>query len=414
MPVSRDQAPSDLDEALLAPLALRLGEADVAILAEQLVGKSRGERFQQAPPLPTPSTTLRLAVARVLATGCLRFLLQSGGGRARSVLRNGRRQRGRLWDPALNAGFDATFSALPLTLLWDLATVVLPLAERRQETLQRSVLAELTREERRALVRALPKPMTSTAAPKTAATTATATTTHLLDHVFVVLALEHRNSLRLPDVVEEVVRQALIGCSPLAALFYADEAVPDGGGTGGGKGADDAHIGAGIAALCAPGPVRLLEVCDGALGDALLKRLRLVWSRSADGADFTRRCARFAGRVRSLVDGLEQNRRLDLLGPVARLVAALPDELPGDARARLVRLPGVTTMSDRDGVVTALNGIVDLALVLDDVRARMQAERYGDDRYEEAQLTLAVLDDVLKPRRDAVTAFARALSGAVG
>ncbi len=374
----------DLHEALQARLTLPVGEADVALLAELLVGKSRGERFQQA-PTKAASPRLRLAVARVLSVGCLRFLLQSGGGRARTVLRDGRRRHGRLWDRGLNDGFSATFSEMPFDLLWNLATVVLPLAERRQETLQRTVLTELTRDERRVLTRARPKQATAA-----------------LDHVFCVLAIEHKNALRLPDVIDEIVRFSLITSSPLALLFNADEAL----GT--------AHEGTDIGSLCAPGRVRLLEVCDDALGQALVKRLRHIWTRSADRGDFAIRCRSLAANATALVRGLDDTRRLDLLGPVARLVAALPDELPRDARARLMRLPGVVTMADRDAVVAALQDVVGLALVLDEVRGRLQSWRYGDDRYEEAQVALRVLDDTLTPRRDAVAALARAVSGAVG
>ena len=106
--------------------------------------------------------------------------------------------------------------------------------------------------------------------------------------------------------------------------------------------------------------------------------------------------------------------RLDLITPIAKLVAAIPELLPKDARARLLNRTGVTTMADRDRAVEALQGICDLALALDEIRARLQDERYGDARYEEAQLGLRVLDDVLAPAREDVAAFTRSLSGTVG
>jgi hypothetical protein len=298
-----------------------------------------------------------------------------------------RRARGRLWDAALNEGFSAHFSDMPFETVWRLCTVILPLAEKRLTTARQATLAELSREERRLVTRARP-PRAVTA----------------LDHVFCALAVENRAALRLPEVIDAPLRQGLVQASPLAALFCADEA----------RAADAGADAVDVDALCAPDLVRLLEVCDDALAASLVRRLNSVWTRAADGDDFGRRCHAIARNVQALLRALDEAGRLDLVGPVARLVAALPDELPRDARARLLRLPGVTTMADRDRVVAALQGVVDLGVALDDIRARLQAERYGDERYEEAQLALRVLDDSYAPRRDDVAAFSRALSGAVG
>ncbi|MDP2340881.1 MAG: hypothetical protein Q8O67_07990 [Deltaproteobacteria bacterium] len=381
--------PTDLDRALVVPLSLPVGEADVAVVAELLVGKNRGERFMQAPTSTVPSDTLRLAVARVLAVGVLRFCLASGGSRARAVLRPdangiGRRQRGRLWDASLNVDVDAAFSPMAFDLVWNLSTIVLPLAQKRAE---QSVLVELSREERRILKKAVLAP----------AHTA-------FDHALCVLALENRNGLRLPDVVDDAVRRGLLAASPWCALMIADEPA------GPGPAAD-----VDVDALCAPGVIRLLEVADDVLAAAFLKRLRHLWSRSTDGKEFIARCQAFTRVLQTLLRALDESMRLDLLGPIARLVAGIPEALPKDARARLLLRPGVTTMADRDRTVVALQGICDLSLALDDVRARLQDERYGDDRYDEAQLTLRTLDDHLgPPQREAVAAFTRALSGAVG
>ncbi len=381
-----------VEDALTRPLRLPIGEADAALVAELLVGKNRGDRFQV--PLSAgvvPSQPLRLAVARTLSTGVLRFLLGAGGARPRTVLRNGRRVHGRLWDGPLNSGMSATFSEMPFDFLIKLCTVVLPLSERRQETLQRSALADLSRDERKSLNRA---------APQQALTA--------FDHVFCALAVENRGALRLQEAVDAPLRQWLVQASPLAALFCADEARNPASDAGEGRDAID------VDALCAPDLIRLLELCDDALAGALVRRLKSVWTRSADGDDFSRRCHAFARNIQTLLRALDEARRLDLIGPVVRLVAALPGELPADARARLVRLPGVVTMADRDRVVASLAAIVDVGAGLDVLRGRLVNERYGDDRYEESQLALRVIDEHYLPRRDALAAFSRALTGAVG
>ena len=395
---------TSVDELLTRSFALGLGESDVAIVAEMLMGKNRGDRFATAPAASSssgssPSPLLQQALARILAAGCLRYLLGSGGAQARTVLRDlmndvisdgatGRKQRrhGRMWDPPLNVGFAPAFSDMPMDFLWKLGTIVLPLVEKRKETLQRSVVVELTRDEKKALARARPLPATQP-----------------LDHVFCVLALRNKEALRLPDSIEALYVSRLVQASPLAALFYVDEAGDDDGGS------DDIAVDV----LLLPQHVRLLELCDVALGAALVRRLHVLW-RSGNADELVRRCRRLRGRLQSWVRALDEAGRLDLLGPICQVVAAIPVELPQDARARLVRLAGVVTMADRDRVVAAVDSVVSLSVLLDELTTRMQAERYGDDRYEEAQLTLRVLGDVWAPRRDAVFAFSRALTGAVG
>ncbi len=372
--------PSDVQQALLLHLTLPIGEADVAIVAELLVGKNRGARFWQAPsPSSSPSPSLRLAVARVLSVGCLRFLLAVGGERERTVLRHGRRQRGRLWDAHLNVDVDPSFSPMAFSLVWNLATTVLPLALGRGE---KSSLAELSRDERTTLKRALTLP----------ARTA-------FDHVWCALALENCAALRLPDAVDVAVRRNLSASSPLCALLAPDD--PD-------------RADVDVAALLAPSVVRLLEVTDSAIAAAFVRSLKQIWTRSLDAVEFAARCQAFTRLLLALVGAFDAHQRLDLLGPVARLLAAVPVVLPHDARARLLQRPGVTTMADRDRVVAALQGLCDVALVLDQLRGRLQGERYGDDRYDEAQLALRVLDDDLAPHRGALATFTRALTATVG
>ena len=79
---------TSVDELLTRSFALGLGESDVAIVAEMLMGKNRGDRFAVAPSSPSPSPLLQQALARILAAGCLRYLLGSGGAQARTVLRD--------------------------------------------------------------------------------------------------------------------------------------------------------------------------------------------------------------------------------------------------------------------------------------------------------------------------------------
>jgi hypothetical protein len=108
---------------------------------------------------------------------------------------------------------------------------------------------------------------------------------------------------------------------------------------------------------------------------------------------------------------------MDLARSVARFLAVLPARVipPSlDVRAHALRLPGTTSMAERDEALQSVLAVVDLRIALDEARLQLGSQRYGDDRYEEGQVFVRMLEDELVPHRDAVEALARTLSGAVG
>jgi len=373
-------------DALVRPLTLPVGDADVVIVAELLCGRARGERFKVAPSSATPSPDLRLALARTLAVGTLGWLVDAGQA-PRTVLRAGRPVEGRAWDAALHvddagAPFSLRFSPAPVAFLLNLCVHVLPLVVAGHGSTQRHAHELATRALQ---TRARPTPATMRG-----------------DHAFYALAHENAGRLGLEHGVARALRAVLRRASPLSALFAPDDV------TDGCDGGDDD-----VATLVGPGAVRVLELLEGPLGLAWARTPRALLG-AADVDELVARADATVRRAGALVQALDVARRLDLLAPVVALVTALPEAWAGDVRARLLRVPGAQTMADRDRGVDALRRLADVGGLLDDVRARLGELRYGDERFAEARLTLALLRDRFAPHRDALASAVRKLTGVVG
>jgi hypothetical protein len=117
-------------------------------------------------------------------------------------------------------------------------------------------------------------------------------------------------------------------------------------------------------------------------------------------------------RVRRVLQLLDDAGRLDLAGVLVEFACALPAALPVDTRAQLVRLPGVTTMADRDRVVAAVAAAFQ---IVDDLQRRGQLvadSRYGDDRWTEARVVRGWLQRLVHARAS-IDAARHALVGDV-
>jgi hypothetical protein len=162
---------------------------------------------------------------------------------------------------------------------------------------------------------------------------------------------------------------------------------------------------------------RLLELVDEPLAASWLQRLGALVLHSADLADLRARAQTFALTINTLIDACDAAHMTHVLRPVALFLArahvdAIPERF--DVRAHAVRVPGVTSMADRDEVLQLIGAIHAAARRLDELRARLVRERYGDERHEEAQVVVRMLDDVIAPHRQGIDTLARRLSGAVG
>jgi hypothetical protein len=388
--------PRDVDDALAAPVSLALGEADVLLVAERLVGRVRPDRFRVPPSSSsTPSPSLRLAVARTFAVGSLAWLHAAGGHAPRTVLRRPLdvgdagvrdvvsplrggvvRCTGRLEDAALNVGegaLDLRCSTAPLAFVWDLCVDVLPSASSSSSSSSSSSRA------------AIPQP-----AP--AATTG--------DHVFCALAHEHLGGLDLDGAQQESLARGLRRASALAALWRPEDAAHP-------LAVDD------VATVVSPGLVRVLECVEPALSRTWRRAVAQTWSVE-DAAAMEARWRALASSAAAFLRALDAAGRLDLCGPVVAVVSAWAQEAPSDPRPRLLRVPGVATMADRDRLIAAVVAVADLAAAVEDVRGRLLACRFGDDRFDEARVALPLLEQHWLPVRPVVEAFVHRLTGRVG
>ena len=374
--------------AARAHLHLSAAEGDALRILELLVGHGRTGPLPASIDLDTPSEALLEAAARTVAAGCLQFLLQSGGGKERLVLRDGRRRQGRLWDHELNEHFDVRCTRATRMFWQQIAKQIVPLSHRKRRPATPDQAA-VTRNDR-GVVRALaPDGFDGVG-----------------DLVFFALAHEHANALQLPQVLEEALRHEIRAAVPLPLLFSPDDPA-----------VDERAVRGLLHTLTAPGPLRVVECIDQALVDAWLLRFRTVLIHSDDRAAFLAHMRAFNRTLRTWLALLDGAGRLDLARAVARFLAALPVRgMPPslDVRVHALRLPGTTSMAERDEALAAVLAVVDLRLVLDEAHQRLADQRYGDERYDEAQVFVRMLEDELTPHRDAVDALARTLSGAVG
>ncbi|HEY4220059.1 MAG TPA: hypothetical protein VGO62_01925, partial [Myxococcota bacterium] len=226
------------------------------------------------------------------------------------------------------------------------------------------------------------------------------------DLVFFTLAHEHAPALQLSRGLEDALKHELRRAVPLPFLFAPDDA-------------DIAPADARehLRALVAPGPQRVIECLDGPLVEAWLARFRAAFFESESRAAFDASMAAFARTLRTWLELLDGARRLDLARAVVRFLVALPVRLlpPSfDVRQHALRLPGTTSMAQRDAALRLMAAVTDLRLFFDDARARLAHERYGDDRYDEAQVFIRMLEEELVPQRAPLEVLARTLSGAVG
>ncbi len=367
----------------MTQLHLSAVEGDALRIAELLVGHGRAPALPPRIDVAAPSDALLEAVARTVAAGAVQFLLRSGGGRERTVLRDGKRKSGRLWDASLNDSFDLRFTRATRSFWHATVRDLVPLAHSKRAG------GELGREERR-VVRSL--------APEGS--------DGVGDLVFFALAHQHAASLHLGPALEEALRHELRRAAPLALLFAPDDAA-----------FDDDTVRASLRALMAPGALRVLECVDDALLEAWLSRFRQVLLHTRVRQRFLAGMRAFARTLRVWLELLDAHGRLDLSRSVVRFLACLPKRaFPAglDVRNHALRLPGTSGMADRDEALRAMLGVVDLRLFVDDARARLGRERYGDERYAEAQVVVPMIEAELASTRADVEGLARVLSGAVG
>jgi hypothetical protein len=159
-------------------------------------------------------------------------------------------------------------------------------------------------------------------------------------------------------------------------------------------------------------PLRVLGCLHDVVVAAWERAPRVVW-QAPDLAALVDQSRATVALARRFLGVLDRAERLDLAAPVVALVAASSTSWPAGARAQLTERRGVQTMVDREQAIAALRALADVGPDRDARRTRLAALRYGDDRFDEAQLALALLRDRWLPHRDDVTATVQRLTGTV-
>jgi hypothetical protein len=367
---------------------LSADEGDALAVLDALLGFGRADAVRGAVDLGAVRPAFARLGARHIAVAVTRWLTEAGGHRERTVLRGARRESGRVWDEALAGSWSPAFSR-GVVDFWLGATRSLPALDAERAAIASD--GPGTRKKRRALKEMLPVEEGGRDG----------------DWVFYLLAQRAVPGFALAPEDERQVLKALRRASPLAGLFALDL-----------QEESDPLAAERVSWLFAPGTVRILECAQDRMARAWEQSLLSLWSRT-DTVPNLLPLWRAAGRaLRSYVAAAESANRCDLLRPLMRVVAAVPSKVMAGggeaARKRVVNLPGWTSIKERDDMLAAVRAIPDLGGQLVRAKDGFVLERYGDDRYEEAQVFLRAFADEFAALRAPVDDLSRALSNAVG
>jgi hypothetical protein len=335
----------------------------------------------------TPPAQLRPAFTQVvadrIARRCLEELVRRGGWRPRTVLREGQRRRGTVFEPSLQQDFDFRFTECTQRFA-DQATRQLPLLSR--ETSARKA-GTGKRQLRDMLI---------------------ATGTAPGDWLFLAIVEENLPRLALSQEALSALLPRLRQCSPLAYLLALG---------GSGQLVDSTER---LRRLLAPGAVRLVECLD----DLFVSRWRrtLEQAQRADSGAaaqheaFVRRWLNLTQVQREWLSLLDEHGRLDLARPLMVALVAWGGVLSErkELRQAVRQWSNAHAVREVDQAASAMADSVSLVDVLEGHGEEMRAQRYGDERYEEAQLYLRDLDEIVASKREELRGIARQLRGVIG
>ncbi len=347
-----------------------------------LLGRPRGDAMMVPAKFDAPRAALLEAGARCIARSVSRYLCADEGYRERVVLRDGRRAAGRAWSPSLGVGFTPRYTRASRAF-WLAAAESLPL------------LGALD---------AAPEAVRK--ATRVASDLVDSDGTASGDWVFFAMAHASLPAFRLATAQLSTVQRRLRAASPLAALLYPDTAAgPD-------------ELRAQYGRLVARGNVRVVECVEGRLARAWGAYAAQAWAARLAPDDLTQRWSALGRTLHGWLDAVDRADRMDLARPLLRAAASMasgPFAGAGDAvRAALATAPGLRNLKEREALLAAVAGVADVGVRLLRRRDELAGERYGDERYDEAQVYVGEADRVLTPARRQVEGVARALSGVIG
>ena len=363
---------------------LSITEGEALRMLESLLVAEQRSFPKLALKLEVPTQALMTAVKDRLAKAAVRFLF-AGANKDNLVLRQGQagnqRVEGRLWDPQMNEGFALRFTEGSY-LFW--------LGACRQFALLGSL--DGIGKQKKKLVRGViaedPTPLTDTG-----------------DWIFFYLAYLGIEKYGLAlDPLQAIIKR-LRAASPLLNLFVLE------------RDAIEGDIIRTFRLLTKPSAIRILECIEDRLVASWEAELSLLYAQSGTAEQLAQRWSNVTRVLRVYLDVLNETGRLDLSLPVLRLMLLLQKKTfsqgPSAVRARIASLGGVKNLQQRDGVVNAIASCLSLATWVYQQRDLLAAQRYGDERYHEAQLFVRKVD-VFSGSRVEIDTLTRTLSGIIG
>lgn len=372
---------------LHSPIALSAEEGDAIRVLDALLGFARAESAVPVNIHPVREALLTAGASRIRAA-VLRFLVEDGGFRERQVLRKGRRVLGRAWSPELGGALRLEYTTATETLWLECARNLPTLVTAKGQG-QSQGASEGDRKHRRML-----RDMVTTAHTASG------------DWIFYAMVQRNLSGFQLSLEDQNNLTRKLRQGSPLATLFALDSDL-----TG-------SELRGRLGRLCEPSVVRVVECLEDRLAEAWMSVVSAAWSRYDTAAARTTRWNTLARVLSGWIDAIDDARRMDLARPALKLFARVTRETfarGGEAvRAELSNVGWVRTMKEREDLLAAVGAFVAVATGLLQRRDTLAMERYGDDRYDEAQIYLRDVSELLAPSRRGIEGVARALSDSIG
>ncbi|MGB1013874.1 MAG: hypothetical protein ACPG4T_07060 [Nannocystaceae bacterium] len=368
---------------MTARLRVTPGEARALEILDLML-RGRQVRITADVPLPLRPEIVDVGAQRLLMTS-MRVLVEQGGRREQTVLKGGRRVRGRIWDPEVLDELKLEFTEATHGLWLGLCTSL--------ESFSRSGL-----QAGGGAVRSIAR-----VARKAVRTRATASGDWLVYTLF----LLNLDKTSISHELQHEFRRRLAAGSPLARLFHLADPnaryFPD-------------NI-ARLEPLMAPHTLPMCTCLGDLLVDTWSSRVEAIW-KTPDNGDFRVQCAMADRLLRAYLHLLQVHQRLDLAAPLMRLVGCLVTEvLPGSPdheRHRALAIHPPKSMAEREQTLVAASRLFDFVPKLSALRDELCQERYGDPRYEQAQVFLEAADQFLDTHLPRAESLRLGLRGALG
>jgi hypothetical protein len=351
-------------------------EGDVVALVDVLLGHRRSARSARFGQVKEVKPQLLRALCERVARAAVRLLYAEGGARKRSVLRGGERVHARIFDAERADAVRLEFSEATERFLTQLATHAHFFFAISPERLGKRFAREIL-------------PMEQG--------------TRSGDWVFFALVDENLDRVHIDSAATRAVSERIRALSPLAALRAPHLA----------SGTEPRTL---YSPLVTPQAIALVESTpdwlERAWEDALIRGLRA----HRDHEGFVAHFENTSGALRAWLALLDEAQRLDLALPLARAVAAFGRELLArdDPRLYVRERAHAASVSEGDRALRAVSGCLGVIDQLSLLRDLMGAQRYGDARYEEAQVFLGDYDTHIAHQALDLIDLGRVLEGRIG